>query len=443
MLTTFLRLDTDLASAAIDAGLPRPVRPGDHRRVRVLRGHPGRDPRQVEHAAAPPAQAPGNDRQPAADLHLRRRHHRRDAGHGVHLAAGRQPAAAALAGLGPEQPPPPRAAASHPAHTPQTLLRPRPSTPARSRTSPCSARTARTRATRAPTRPPPDKLAYARSGGFGLDWPWTSEACAQWPGHGAEDRYTGPWNRPTASTILLLGNTGDTAPALPGCGRDVPRPGPRAPADRATGTGTPRQITRAPAPRTTRSATCRPVPSPRRAPSARRTQRRSPHDGQPKADRSRRHDTPAPVHNAGPRPGPRTSSPRSRASAFRYLAGNGDQIHAGRCRRGRHTGVGPMPATSYSLRSCIVQANVRGLARPVHGTQNCTIWTQSSPRSNDDVPTNIRQGAVAGWLAGWLVRLSPLGRLSLSPGGASWPPPSRPPPSSPSCLSSPTLSGWP
>ena len=28
--------------------------------------------------------------------------------------------------------------------------------------------------------------------------------------HGAEDRYTGPWNRPTASTILLLGNTGDT-----------------------------------------------------------------------------------------------------------------------------------------------------------------------------------------------------------------------------------------
>ena len=55
-----------------------------------------------------------------------------------------------------------------------------------------------------------DKLGYARSGGFGLNWLWTSEACAQWPGHGAEDRYTGPWNRPTASTILLLGNTGDT-----------------------------------------------------------------------------------------------------------------------------------------------------------------------------------------------------------------------------------------
>jgi pimeloyl-ACP methyl ester carboxylesterase len=55
-----------------------------------------------------------------------------------------------------------------------------------------------------------DKLAYARSGGFGLTWLSTSEACAQWPGNGAEDRYTGPWNRPTASTILLLGNTGDT-----------------------------------------------------------------------------------------------------------------------------------------------------------------------------------------------------------------------------------------
>jgi hypothetical protein len=53
-----------------------------------------------------------------------------------------------------------------------------------------------------------DQLASARAGGFGLEWLWTSEACAQWPGH-AEDRYTGPWNRPTAGTILLLGNTGD------------------------------------------------------------------------------------------------------------------------------------------------------------------------------------------------------------------------------------------
>jgi len=53
------------------------------------------------------------------------------------------------------------------------------------------------------------RLAYARSGGFGLNWLWSTEACAQWPGNGAQDRYTGPWNRPTAHTILLLANTGD------------------------------------------------------------------------------------------------------------------------------------------------------------------------------------------------------------------------------------------
>ena len=53
------------------------------------------------------------------------------------------------------------------------------------------------------------RLAYARSGGIGLGWVWPTVACAQWPGHGAADRYTGPWDRPTAHTILLLGNTGD------------------------------------------------------------------------------------------------------------------------------------------------------------------------------------------------------------------------------------------
>jgi pimeloyl-ACP methyl ester carboxylesterase len=33
--------------------------------------------------------------------------------------------------------------------------------------------------------------------------------CAGWPTAAAQDRYTGPWNRPTASTILLVANTGD------------------------------------------------------------------------------------------------------------------------------------------------------------------------------------------------------------------------------------------
>jgi pimeloyl-ACP methyl ester carboxylesterase len=54
------------------------------------------------------------------------------------------------------------------------------------------------------------RLAYARSGGFGLEQAWTSEPCAQWPGNGAQDRYTGPWDRRTANTLLLLANTGDT-----------------------------------------------------------------------------------------------------------------------------------------------------------------------------------------------------------------------------------------
>ena len=55
--------------------------------------------------------------------------------------------------------------------------------------------------------------AYTRSGAFGPDQTWITEACADWPAAAAQDRYSGPWNRPTASTILLIGNTGD--PVLP------------------------------------------------------------------------------------------------------------------------------------------------------------------------------------------------------------------------------------
>jgi hypothetical protein len=33
--------------------------------------------------------------------------------------------------------------------------------------------------------------------------------CATWPAAAAQDRYAGPWNRPTAGTILVMGNTGD------------------------------------------------------------------------------------------------------------------------------------------------------------------------------------------------------------------------------------------
>ena len=71
------------------------------------------------------------------------------------------------------------------------------------------------------------RLAYARSGGIGLGWVWPTVACARWPGHGAADRYTGPWNRPTAHTILLLGNTGSLPPAGTVCRQDAaPFPAP-------------------------------------------------------------------------------------------------------------------------------------------------------------------------------------------------------------------------
>ncbi len=54
-------------------------------------------------------------------------------------------------------------------------------------------------------------LAYARSGDFGQELTWQSEECADWPAAAGQDRYSGPWNRPTAGTILLFGNTGDPA----------------------------------------------------------------------------------------------------------------------------------------------------------------------------------------------------------------------------------------
>jgi pimeloyl-ACP methyl ester carboxylesterase len=57
------------------------------------------------------------------------------------------------------------------------------------------------------------RLAYDRSGALGPYWTWLEEPCAAWPAAAGQDRYAGPWNRRTASPILLLGNTGD--PVLP------------------------------------------------------------------------------------------------------------------------------------------------------------------------------------------------------------------------------------
>lgn len=53
------------------------------------------------------------------------------------------------------------------------------------------------------------QLAAARSGGFGTSLAWSEEICAHWPTGVSQDRYTGPWNHPTANPILVLGNTGD------------------------------------------------------------------------------------------------------------------------------------------------------------------------------------------------------------------------------------------
>jgi hypothetical protein len=52
------------------------------------------------------------------------------------------------------------------------------------------------------------RLARARAGGYGLFFTWTAEPCAQWPAT-AVDRYAGPWNRRTATTILVMSLTGD------------------------------------------------------------------------------------------------------------------------------------------------------------------------------------------------------------------------------------------
>ena len=55
------------------------------------------------------------------------------------------------------------------------------------------------------------RAGYARSGGFGLYEAWHYAPCAWWPREAATDHYAGPWNRRTASPILIVGNTTDPA----------------------------------------------------------------------------------------------------------------------------------------------------------------------------------------------------------------------------------------
>jgi pimeloyl-ACP methyl ester carboxylesterase len=53
-------------------------------------------------------------------------------------------------------------------------------------------------------------LSYARAGDIGPSWSWGDEPCASWPARAAA-RYVGPWNRPTANPVLVIGNTFDSA----------------------------------------------------------------------------------------------------------------------------------------------------------------------------------------------------------------------------------------
>ena len=53
-----------------------------------------------------------------------------------------------------------------------------------------------------------DGFALRRSGPLGPWWSWQSVACGSWPATAA-DRYTGPWDRRTASPVLVTGTTDD------------------------------------------------------------------------------------------------------------------------------------------------------------------------------------------------------------------------------------------
>ncbi|MFF6983684.1 alpha/beta hydrolase [Streptomyces sp. NPDC008343] len=57
------------------------------------------------------------------------------------------------------------------------------------------------------------EAAADRAGATGRYWIWASAGCASWPAV-AEDRYRGPWNKPTANPILVVGNTYDPSTSL-------------------------------------------------------------------------------------------------------------------------------------------------------------------------------------------------------------------------------------
>ncbi|MGW2207684.1 alpha/beta hydrolase [Streptomyces sp. NPDC001774] len=66
-----------------------------------------------------------------------------------------------------------------------------------------------------------EQASVARSGDTGRHWTWINEACATWPAKAAAP-YRGPWDRPTARPVLVVGTVYDpatpysNAQALPG-----------------------------------------------------------------------------------------------------------------------------------------------------------------------------------------------------------------------------------
>lgn len=53
-----------------------------------------------------------------------------------------------------------------------------------------------------------EEAAALRAGDSGRFWTWAAEACATWPSFAA-NRYRGPWNKPTAHPVLVVGTTYD------------------------------------------------------------------------------------------------------------------------------------------------------------------------------------------------------------------------------------------
>ncbi|WP_203186881.1 alpha/beta hydrolase [Streptomyces pratensis] len=58
-----------------------------------------------------------------------------------------------------------------------------------------------------------EESAAARAGDTGRFWTWATAGCTTWPA--SPDRWTGPWDTPTANPVLVVGTTYDPSTAYP------------------------------------------------------------------------------------------------------------------------------------------------------------------------------------------------------------------------------------